>query len=190
MSSPRRLGFLLFDGVTLLDFVGAYDALRRVPAMGIDADVELRVIATNDPVADDDGLRIEPDGVLEPLSAFDLLYVPGGPGTRRLMHDDDFLTYLRRYPEDRVVASVCTGALLLGAAGRLAGRRATTHHRALDLLRPLCGEVVEGERIVVDGPVTTAGGVSASLDLGLHLVARHWGESARDRVAAQMEYRG
>jgi transcriptional regulator GlxA family with amidase domain len=187
--SPRRIGFLLFDGVTLLDFVGAYDALRRVPAMDIDAQVELRVVGTTGRVADDDGLRIEPDGVLEPLSGFDLLYVPGGPGTRRLMHDDDFLEYLRGYPADRLVASVCTGALLLGAAGRLAGRRATTHHRALDLLRPLCGEVVEGERVVIDDPVTTAGGVSASLDLGLHLVARHWGADARARVAAQMEYR-
>jgi cyclohexyl-isocyanide hydratase len=85
---------------------------------------------------------------------------------------------------------VCTGALLLGRAGYLRDLRATTHHRAFDLLRPLCREVVTDRRIVDEGRVVTAGGVASSLDLGLYLVEKYWGSPAREKIAAQMEYRG
>jgi len=185
-----RIAFLAFPAMTFLDLVGAYDALRRVPALGIDRAVTHSVIATCSPVRDEEGLAITPHALLGDLDAFDLLYVPGGQGTRALMRDAAFLDRLRAWGTERPIASVCTGALLLGAAGLLAGRRATTHHRAFDLLRPLCAEVVEDERIVVDGPVTTAAGVTASIDLGLHLVERGWGADARAAVATRMEYRG
>src|SRR5262249_44725317 len=88
---------------------------------------------------------------------------------------------------ERPIASVCTGSLLLGAAGHLRGLRATTHHKSFELLRPLCGEVVTDRRVVDTGRVVTAGGVSCALDLGLHLVGKHWGADARACVAAQME---
>jgi cyclohexyl-isocyanide hydratase len=84
---------------------------------------------------------------------------------------------------------VCTGALLIGRAGYLEGMRATTHHRAYDLLRPYCREVVTDQRIVDEGQVVTAGGVSSSLDLGLYLVEKFWGAAAREKISAQMEYR-
>jgi len=186
----RRIAFLVFPGLTLLDLVGAYDALRRIAPMRIDPAVTHRIIGTKSMLEDETGLTIVPDGVYEDLGGFDLLFVPGGLGTRRLMHDERCLEYLRGWKGGRPLVSVCTGALLLGAAGHLKGRRATTHQGALDVLEPLCKEVVADERIVEDGHVTTAGGVTSSLDLGLHLVERYWGAEARERVADTMEYRG
>ena len=106
-----------------------------------------------------------------------------------LASDPRMIEYLRTWGPNRPLASVCTGALLLGAAGHLEGRRATTHHNALDLLRPLCREVVSDRRVVDEGQVVTAGGVSSSLDLGLYLVEKFWGRPAREKIAAQMAYR-
>src|SRR5256712_13962978 len=99
------------------------------------------------------------------------------------------LAYIKTWDSDRPLASVCTGTLLLGRAGTLRGKRATTHHRAFDLLRPLCREVVTDRRIVDEGQVVTAGGVASALDLGLYLVERFWGPAAREKIAAQMEDR-
>jgi cyclohexyl-isocyanide hydratase len=187
---PKRIAFLAFPRLTVLDLVGAYDALRRVAPMGVDPEVRHRIIGTEPEVVDEAGLVVRPDGVYEDLAGFDLLYVPGGVGTRALMEDARLIDYLRTWGGERPLASVCTGALLLGKAGYLRGRRATTHHRALDLLRPYCGQVVADRRIVDEGQVVTAGGVASSLDLGLYLVEKFWGAPARETIAAQMEYRG
>jgi cyclohexyl-isocyanide hydratase len=185
----KRIAFLVFPRLTLLDFVGGYDALRRVALMGIDAEVTHRVIGIEQEVVDESGLVVKADAVYEDLAGFDLLYVPGGLGTRTLVNDERCIAYLRTWGNDRPIASVCTGALLLGAAGYLKGRRATTHHGAYDLLRPHCAEVITDRRIVDEGQVVTAGGVSSSLDLGLYLVERFWGRAAREKIAAQMAYR-
>jgi cyclohexyl-isocyanide hydratase len=184
----KRIAFLAFPGLTLLDLVGASDALRRIAPMGIDPGVTCRIIGTKQVIEDDTGTTLVPDGVYEDLKQFDLLYVPGGQGTRLLMRDERFLEYLKAWPASRPLASVCTGALLLGAAGHLKGKRATTHHLALDLLEPLCKEAVREQRIVAEGQVVTAGGVASSLDLGLYLVEWLWGEEARTRIATVMEY--
>ncbi|MBI2492361.1 MAG: DJ-1/PfpI family protein [Candidatus Rokubacteria bacterium] len=188
--APKRIAFLVFPRLTLLDLVGAYDALRRIATMSIDPAVTHRIVGTEPEIADETGLVVKPDSVYEDLAAFDLLYVPGGLGTRALMDDARLLDYLKTWGAERPLASVCTGALLLGRAGYLRGRRATTHHRAYELLRPLCREVVTDRRIVDEGRVVTAGGVASSLDLGLYLVEKFWGADARVKIAAQMEYRG
>lgn len=185
----KRIAFFMFPGLTLLDLVGAYDSLRRVALMGIDPEVTHRFIGTQSQIADETGIKLAPDGVYDDLSAFDLLYIPGGLGTRRLMGDDWCIGYLKKWGTERPVASVCTGALLLGKAGYLQGKRATTHHNAYELLAPYCREVVRDRRIVDEGNVITAGGVSSALDLGLYLVERFWGEKARERISQQMEYR-
>ena len=186
----KNIAFLIFPRMTFLDLIGGYDALRRVASMGIDSEVKHRIIGTEAEVADDSGLVVKADSVYEDLSGFDLLYVPGGVGTRLLANDPACVEYLRTWGSTRPMASVCTGALLLGAAGYLLGRRATTHHNAYDLLRPLCREVVTDQRVVDEGQVVTAGGVASSLDLGLYLVERFWGAPAREKIAAQMAYRG
>ena len=187
--APKRIAFLVFPRLTFLDFVGAYDALRRVATMSVDPAVTHRMIGTEAEIADETGLVMKPDAVYEDLAPFDLLYVPGGLGTRLLMDDHRLIDYLRTWGAERPLASVCTGALLLGRAGYLRELRATTHHRAYDLLRPLCREVVTDRRIVDEGRVVTAGGVASSLDLGLYLVEKFWGADARLKIAAQMEYR-
>jgi len=185
----KRIAFLVFPRLTFLDLVGGYDALRRVATMSIDPEVTHRIVGTEPEIADETGLVMKPDAVYEDLAPFDLLYVPGGLGTRLLMDDRRLIDYLRTWGAERPLASVCTGALLLGRAGYLRELRATTHHRAYDLLRPLCREVVTDRRIVDEGRVVTAGGVASSLDLGLYLVEKFWGADARLKIAAQMEYR-
>jgi cyclohexyl-isocyanide hydratase len=189
VNPPRHIGFLVFPRLTLLDLIGVHDALRRLAPMGIAPEVRLTIIGTEASIADESGLRIVPDQVYGDLAPLDLLVVPGGFGTRPLLGDARCIDYLRGWGDRRPVASVCTGALLLGRAGHLAGLRATTHHGSFELLRPFCREVVTDARVVDEGRVVTAAGVTSALDLGLHLVGRFWGDAARDRIAAQMEYR-
>lgn len=185
----KRIAFFVDPRLTLLDFVGGYDALRRVARMGIDRTVTHRIVGTEAELTDDSGFVVRPDGVYEDLEPYDLLYVPGGYGVRELVNDERCIEYLRSWGREKPIASVCTGALLLGAAGHLEGLRATTHESALADLAPYCREVVR-ERIVDEGRVVTAGGVASALDLGLHLVAKHWGPEAARTIARQMEYRG
>jgi transcriptional regulator GlxA family with amidase domain len=187
---PKRIAFLIFPRVTLLDFIGAYDSLRRIAAMAIDPGVTHRVIGTDPKIVDESGLSLKPDSVYEDLSKFDLLYVSGGLGTVALMDNKRAVDHLKPWGDERPLASVCSGSLLLGSAGYLRDKRATTHHQAVELLRPLCREVVTNRRVVDEGRVVTAGGVSSSLDLGLYLIEKFWGADARVKIAAQMEYRG
>lgn len=127
------------------------------------------------------------DSVNEPLEHYDLVVVPGGLGTRALIHDDEFVQWLRTSEPCRLKVSVCTGALLLGAAGFLKNKRATTHPSAFRELEPFCDCVLD-ERIVDEDDVITARGVTAGIDLGLHLVERLAGRDARAHIAKQMDY--
>jgi transcriptional regulator GlxA family with amidase domain len=182
-----KAAFVVFDRLTSLDFVGFYDAVSRLKSMKIMDDFDWRVCSLGRHVVDDRGLRFEADTVGESLGSYDMLFVPGGYGTRSLQHDGGFLDWLRTARSVPLKVSVCTGALLLGAAGFLQGRRATTHPSAYRELEPYCAEVVR-ERVVDEGDVITARGVSSAIDMGLHLVQRLAGAEARDRVAAQMDY--
>jgi cyclohexyl-isocyanide hydratase len=191
-----KIGFAAFEGMTLLDLVGPLDALSRIASMHFDLATRCEVFALTRPPDETTALdipvwsacgmevrtaRYRPD-----LDQYDVLVVPGGPGTRELVDDRILRAYLGTFPHNRLVASVCTGSLLLGAAGRLDGRRATTHHRYYeDLAR--WGAVVVEERVVDVGQIVTAGGVTSGIDLGLHLVERLMGEETRDAIAKQME---
>jgi cyclohexyl-isocyanide hydratase len=117
-----------------------------------------------------------------------MIVVPGGFGTRALQHDKAFMQWLRSAAPVKLKTSVCTGGLLLGSAGFLAGKRATTHPSAFEELKPYCATVIVDHRIVDEGGVVTAQGVTASVDLGLHLVERIAGREARARIAQQMDY--
>lgn len=184
-----RAAIVVFPGLTVLDFIGLYDPLSRIKSLDIDPEFELRIVGTQWEIPDGQGVVLKPDSVFLDLRPFDLLLLPGGMGTRSLMYDKRFIGYLRTWGWDRPIASVCTGALLLASAGLLRGGPATTHHRAFDLLRSFGVETVD-QRVVDTGRIVTAGGVASSLDLGLYLVERYYGPEARERVAAQMEYRG
>lgn len=182
-----KAALIVFDRMTSLDFVGFYDPLTRLKSMKILEALEWRICATARQVVDDRGLRIEADEVGAPLEGCDLVFVPGGHGTRTLQHDTGFIDWLKTARAAKLKVSVCTGALLLGAAGWLEGRRATTHPNAYVELAPYCAEVVR-ERVVEDGGVITARGVTSSIDLGLHIVERLTDAGTRERIAAQMDY--
>jgi cyclohexyl-isocyanide hydratase len=178
---------ILFDRMTSLDFFGFYDPVTRLKSMNIIPDFQWRLCATGRQVTDDRGACILAEAVAEPLGDYDLLFVPGGLGTRELQHDRKFIEWLSSAARVKLKTSVCTGALLLGAVGWLRDKRATTHPSAFDELVPYCAAVVD-ERVVDEGNVITARGVSASIDLGLHVVERLAGTEARARVARQMDY--
>lgn len=182
-----KTAFVIFDGMTVMDFVGIYDPLTRLKSMKIMPEFEWNICASSAVVADDKGLRILPDTVGKSLGGYDLIVVPGGMGTRTLQHDKSFIGWLMSAEPVRLKASVCTGALLLGAAGFLKHRRATTHPAAYEELKPYCAEVIK-ERVVDEGSIVTARGVTSAIDLGLYLVERFAGADARARIAKQMDY--
>jgi cyclohexyl-isocyanide hydratase len=182
-----KAAFVVFDGMTALDFFGFYDPVTRLKSMAIDPAFEWRLCARSPQVAEDRGARIAADSIGEDLGGFDLVFVPGGFGTRALQRDGAFVEWIATAAPAKLKVSVCTGALLLGAAGFLRGRRATTHPNAYGELAPYCAKVLD-ERVVDEGDVITARGVASSIDLGLHVVERLAGAEARARVARQMDY--
>lgn len=182
-----RMAFILFDGMTTLDFAGFYEAVTWMGILGIRENVSWDFCAAGEQVTDDRGLTIRVGRVRPDLSEYDLVFVPGGMPTRQLRHDEDFLSWIRTARDAQYKASVCTGALILGAAGFLQGRRATTNPSAYELLEPYCSEVVR-ERFVRDGDVFTGGGVSASIDLGLFFVESIASGEAARRIQAKMDY--
>ena len=182
-----KAAFVVFDRMTSLDFIGFYDPVTRLKSMQIMDDFEWRICSTTQTVVDDRGLRFEADTVAQPLDSFDMLFVPGGFGTRTLQNDHAFVAWLKTANPARLKVSVCTGALLLGAAGFLRGRRATTHPSAYTELQAYCGSVVR-DRVVDEGDIVTAGGVSSAIDAGLHVVQKLAGAEARSRIATQMDY--
>lgn len=174
----------MFNGMTALDFVGAYDAITRLDRMGFKS-LDWDVCAHSEHV-DSDGLRFDVDHLEPDLEEYDLIFIPGGYATRDLRYDESFLEWLRTAAPCKYLTSVCTGSLLLGAAGFLDERQATTHPNAFDTLAEYT-EVVD-DRIVHDGNVITGRGVSSSIDLGLYVVAVLSDIETRETIAAQMDY--
>ncbi|HEX5416894.1 MAG TPA: DJ-1/PfpI family protein [Chloroflexota bacterium] len=184
-----KIAFVIYDGMTTLDFLGAYDALTRLKTMGFWPDLEWEICARSAVVTDGSGLRLLATKVDEPLVGYDLLVVPGGGAARTLQDDAAFIAWLRTAADTPRKTSVCSGSLLLGAAGFLVGKRATSHRSAQADLRPYCAEVLDA-RIVDEGAVVTARGVTSSIDLGLYLVEQLAGAAIKERIRAQMDYQG
>ncbi|HKP10685.1 MAG TPA: DJ-1/PfpI family protein [Blastocatellia bacterium] len=182
-----KIAFIIYDGMTALDFVGVYDAVTRLKTMRFVADLEWDVCAMTPEVTDFSGLRVAASRVGGPLGEYDWVIVPGGFGSRRLAQDAEFIAWLQTASACTLRAAVCTGSVLLGAAGFLKGKRATTHRSAFDDLRGYCEQVVDA-RVVDEGDVITARGVSSAIDLGLYLCEKVAGRDVRERIAAQMDY--
>ena len=181
--STFHVGLLLFPRVTQLDMTGPYEVFTRMPGTTVDV-----IAKTRDPVSSDHGLTIVPTASFDEIAHLDLVCVPGGPGIGPLLEDDETLAFLRRVAADaRYVTSVCTGALVLGAAGLLKGRRATTHWMSLDLLAPF-GATPVRERVVRDGNVFTGGGVTAGIDFALTVAAEVAGDEAARGIQLFIEY--
>ena len=189
------IAILLFDGVEELDWAGPWEVLTMWAALsrrGGGPEVTVRLHGrTTEPVTCAKGARVLPDGTWDEVEAPDVVIVPGGRGTRPLVEDAPLLARLRSLHEGgALVASVCTGSLLLAAAGLLEHRPATTHHGAIAELQGLDGscDVRHDQRYVDDGDVVTAAGVSAGIDMALHLVDRLGGTERARAVRSAMAY--
>jgi transcriptional regulator GlxA family with amidase domain len=182
-----KMAFILFDRMTTLDFIGFYDVITRLKTFNLMENVTWDLCAPNEWVTDELGVTMKVDHVLPDLAHYDLVFVPGGMGTRALRNDTDFIAWLQTAQQVKYKVSVCTGALLLGAAGFLKGKRATTHPASYDLLTPYGAEVIQ-DRIVKDGFVFTGGGVTTSIDLGLYLVEYFIGAEAVRKIQKTMDY--
>jgi cyclohexyl-isocyanide hydratase len=178
-----EIGLILFPGVTALDVVGPFEVLSRVPGASVQfVGAETGVITAQH------GIRLGVDTVYEECPHLEVICVPGGPGQIALMEDARLLDFLRRQATAaQWLTAVCTGSLLLGAAGLLQGCRATTHWRYMDCLRDL-GAIPVRKRVVADGNRLTGAGVSAGIDLGLFLAAHLAGEEAAQAIQLLIEY--
>jgi cyclohexyl-isocyanide hydratase len=178
-----QIGSLLFEGLDQLDLTGPFEVLSRIP------NATYRLYGkTAEPVRDLKGLRLAPDAALADAPLLDVLHVPGGFGQEALMEDAEVLAWIRRQAAGaHSVFSVCTGALLLGAAGLLKGRWATTHWASFHLL-PLFGAIPVNERVVVDGTWVFAAGVTAGIDGALRLAAELRGDEAAQAIQLHMVY--
>jgi transcriptional regulator GlxA family with amidase domain len=175
---------LVFDRVTALDAIGPYEVLRRAPGW------EVRLVGPAAGLVRDEAgaLGIAADDSIDEVTEADILLVPGGAGTRPLMEDGRLLSWLRAVHQGtKWTTSVCTGSLLLGAAGLLDGKPATTHWLSLERLAEL-GATPVAERVVEDGKVITAAGVSAGIDMALHLVGRELGPEVAQAIQLSIEY--
>lgn len=180
---PIRVAFLVYPNVTQLDLTGPAQVLSRLP----DAKVDV-VWKSLEPIQTDSGFALLPTAMLADVNAADILCVPGGFGCVDMMHDDEVLDWLRRVGEDaQWVTSVCTGSLILGAAGLLRGYRATSHWAWRDYLKLFGAEPV-AERVVFDRNRVTGGGVTAGIDFALALTAQIEGEDYARLVQLGLEY--
>ena len=196
-TTRKRVGILVFPDVEVLDFCGPFEVFsvvrldeerRREEPSPFEV---LLVAEAPGPIVATGGLRVIPDCTLDACPSLDVLVVPGGWGTRRELQNERLLDWIRaRAAGVETLASVCTGSMLLGKAGLLDGRRATTHWRSLDWMRAAFPAVTVEDRlhVVEDGAVITSAGISAGLDMALRVVARYFGEAVARATARHMEY--
>src|SRR5271170_4271299 len=178
-----RIGSLLFEGLDQIDLTGPFEVLSRIP------NSTYRLYGkTTEPIRDLKGLRLTPDAALSDAPQLDVLHVPGGFGQEALMEDAEVLAWIGRQAAGaRSVFSVCTGALLCGAAGLLRGKRATTHWASFHPL-PYFGAIPVNARVVVDGTFVFAAGVTAGIDGALRLAAELRGDEAAQAIQLHMVY--
>ena len=193
----KRVGIIIFDDVEVLDFCGPFEVFsaarlnedkRREEPSPFEV---LLVAEKNGPVFTSGGMQVVPQHSFQTCPRLDILVVPGGWGTRRELKNPVMLDWLRqRAAEVETLTSVCTGSMLLGFAGLLDGRHATTHWKSLDWMRDSFPSVtVEyGQHVVEDGRVLTSAGISAGIDMALKAVARYCGEAVARATAKHMEY--
>lgn len=187
--APKSIAYIIFDGITWLDFVGIYDPISRLKSMNYLPNLAWDICAFTETVTDNFGLEVKPHKIQNSLTDYDVIVVPGGFGTRPLQYDEEFMRWIKTSSQVPLKASICTGSLLLGAAGFLQGKTATTNFNEYETLKPYCQKVTT-DRIVEDNGIVTAGAVSASLDLGLYLCEKWAGQEATSEIKKRMNYRG
>ena len=184
-----KIAFIVFKDITWLDMVGVYDPITRLKALNYLPALTWDFCSFTQEVTDSHGLSIGPLIVQPDLTTYNAIFIPGGKGTRVLLQNHEFINWIHTAEGVPQKISVCTGSLILGAAGFLKNIKATTHFDEYETLRPYCKEVSH-ERIVEDGDCITAGAVSSSLDLGLYLCEKWAGKEAATFIRKKMEYNG
>ncbi len=190
MTSRPKVCILVDDGVEELDFIGVYEVLANVRKVS-EHSINATIISfhNKEKVKCRNGLIIIPHEFTRDFSECNILVVPGGKDfVEKALNDNELLNAIRRFHEQgKIIASVCTGSLILAKAGILRGRKATTHHLRMNMPREL-GAIPVNKRIVIDDNVITSGGITASIDLGLKLVEILLGEELRSKIAKYIEY--
>ncbi len=193
----KRVGILVFHNVEVLDFCGPFEVfsvarLDEARRREDPSPFEVVLIAqTLETIVATGGLKVQPDYTIDNAPRLDILVVPGGWGTRAALHDEQLLGFIReRARTVETMTSVCTGAMLLGHAGVLDGRHATTHWRSLDWMRESFPSVTVEDQlhVVEDGNLLTSAGISAGIDMALRVVSRYCGERVGRATARHMEY--
>lgn len=193
----KTVGIVIFDDIEVLDFCGPFEVfsatrLDEAKRREEPSPFEVKLIAENGgQVSTSGGMRVSADHGFQDSPRLDILCVPGGWGTRREVDNPVMLAWLRgRAAEAELVTSVCTGSMLLGFAGLLEGRRATTHWRSLDWMVQSFPrtKVVRDQHVVDDGALISSAGISAGIDMALTVVARYCGEAVARATARHMEY--
>ncbi len=187
--NSMNIAFVIFNGMTALDFIGVYDPVTRLKTMGFLPDIQWDICAYTPEVQDTSGLQFIPTKVNTSLQNYDMVIMPGGFGTNKLIDNINFIAWIETATDCKYKVSVCTGSLLLAAAGFLKGKKATSHPTAFEKLRLYGIEVID-QRIVDEGDIITARGVTSSIDLGLYLCEKLAGNEVMERIRCQMDYQG
>lgn len=184
-----KIAFIIYQGMTVLDFVGVYDPVVRLKTMGFMPALQWDICAISQEVSDDNGLRLIPTKINEPLQGYDMIIVPGGvvANLQKLIDSTNFIQWLISAKDTPLKTSVCTGSLLFGEVGFLKGKKATTHPSTFNELKKYCESVVN-QRIVDEGDVITARGVTSSIDLGLYLCEKLAGSDVKEKIRERMDY--
>lgn len=181
--SRLKIGALLFEQIEQLDFTGPFEVLSRIPGA-----VFYSIAKTKAPIRDAKGLILTPEHTLDEAPQMDVLVVPGGVGVNALMEDEDVLEFIRNQAAGaKIVLSVCTGTLVCGAAGLLQGRKATTHWASHHFLKEFGARPVK-ERVVLDGNLVTASGVTSGIDGALTVAALLGGDEVAQKIQLYLEY--
>jgi aminopeptidase N len=183
MNKSLKIAILLFDNVTALDFVGPYEVLSKMP------NAEIHFVAKKVGLySDSKGFQFKADLSTSDFDNPDILIVPGGFGIDDILNDQEILDWIIRvHLKTRWTLSVCSGAILLGAAGLLQNCEATTHQNRKKQLEPYCKKVLNS-RFVVSGKIISSAGVSAGIDMALHLVGLELNETAAKSIQVAIEY--
>lgn len=179
---PLSIGCLIFPGLDQLDFTGPFEVFSRIPNVSVHL-----IWKEASPVADMKGLILAPQTTLADCPPLDVVHIPGGAGQEALMHDELVLEWIQEQSQRAFVFSVCTGALICGAAGLLQNKRATTHWASFDLLKYF-GAIPVNSRMVFEENLATTAGVTAGIDAALELTARLRGPEVAQRIQLYMEY--
>ncbi len=184
----KNVAILLFDGAEELDFAGPLEVFGVTSRLKPDTIHVFTVGASDREIQCVNGLTVRPQHSFQSCPSFDILVVPGGQGSRREMRNADTLGFVRKAASScELVASVCTGALILASAGLLEGKRATTHWAALDELKRFPNVTVDHQRYIHEGKIVTSSGISAGIDMALYLVELFFGAGVAVEVAHRME---